>query len=197
MFKELAPLLRQRCVVMTLTSKDDEIRVVVAPKKLNDSENVALTTTFEVKGTAEELDEQLASAFTQFVGAHLELNSSLQTAKEILAAAAKKAKEDAKERAAGRPATGKPVTPQKQGTPQARPAEQKKEEKKEEKKPIVSRTASLFDMPAPAAPPTPLVPPPPPAAAVETDSASDDEEDEILSEIAEDNEGEDDSEAAA
>jgi PRTRC genetic system protein E len=188
MFKELAPLLRQRCVVMTVTCTNDDIRVVVAPKKLNDSENVALTTNLEIKGTAEELDEQLPSALTQFVGSHLELSASLETAKEIMATAAKKAKADAKEKAAGKPATTKPAAVQKPGTTPAKPIE----EKKEEKKPVVPRTASLFDMPAPA--PTPAAPTPAPVSVTEDESG--DDEDEILSDIASNNEDEDDSEAA-
>ena len=45
MFKELGPLLRQRTVVLILTRlEDDTIRVNVIPRKLNESENDALTT---------------------------------------------------------------------------------------------------------------------------------------------------------
>jgi PRTRC genetic system protein E len=57
MFKELAPLLRQRSVLLSLTRlEDDTIRVNVFPKKLADGENEALTTPLSVTGTAEELD---------------------------------------------------------------------------------------------------------------------------------------------
>ena len=63
MFKELGPLLRQRTVVMILTRlEDDTIRVNIIPRKLNDSENDALTTPLSVAGTAEELDADLPSA---------------------------------------------------------------------------------------------------------------------------------------
>lgn len=194
MFKELAPLLRQRCVVMTLTCMNDEIRVAVVPKKLKESENIALTTPFEVRGTAEELDEQLPAAFSQVVGAHLELSRSLETAKEILEAAAKKAKADAKEKATATSTTNKPAVPQKPAAKPATPVE----EKKEEKKPVLPRTASLFDLsppPVAAAPPAPI-PPVPPAAAIEA-PAEEDEEDEILSEITGDEEEEDEYEESA
>ena len=45
MFKELAPVLRHRAVLMTITStEEDQIRVNIVPKKLKDDENRALTT---------------------------------------------------------------------------------------------------------------------------------------------------------
>ena len=97
MFKELGPLLRQRTVVMILTRLEDEtIRVNVIPRKLNESDNDALTTPLSVVGTAEELDAQLPSALVQFVGAHLELRNTLETAKDQMAAAAKAAKAEAR-----------------------------------------------------------------------------------------------------
>ncbi len=100
MFKELGPLLRQRTVVMILTRlEDDTIRVNVIPRKLNESENDALTTPLSVAGTAEDLDNQLPSAMVQFVGAHLELKNTLETAKEQMAAAAKAAKAEARAKA--------------------------------------------------------------------------------------------------
>jgi hypothetical protein len=45
MFQQLVPLLRQRSVLLTVTSlEEDQIRVNVLPKKLADGENAALTT---------------------------------------------------------------------------------------------------------------------------------------------------------
>jgi PRTRC genetic system protein E len=64
--------------------------------KLNDSENDALTTPLSVAGTAEDLDTELPSALVQFVGAHLELKNTLESAKEQMAAAAKTAKAEAR-----------------------------------------------------------------------------------------------------
>ena len=62
MFKELAPVLRHRAVLMTITStEDDQIRVNVVPKKLKDDENMALTTPITVTGAAEELDAELGN----------------------------------------------------------------------------------------------------------------------------------------
>ena len=171
MFKELGPLLRQRTVVMILTRlEDDTIRVNVIPRKLNESENDALTTPLSVAGTAEDLDTELPSALVQFVGAHLELKNTLETAKEQMAAAAKTAKAEARSKtssktttAGAQPATTATKTP---GEIAPKPAEPKKSEP--------ARNASLFDIgPAQAATSVPML--------------NGDEEKEILAE-AEDNE---------
>ena len=148
MFKELGPLLRQRTVVMILTRlEDDAIRVNVIPRKLNESENDALTTPLSVAGTAEELDVQLPSALVQFVGAHLELKNTLEVAKEQMAAAAKAAKAEARSKTAAKTATAKTEAAAVETTKPAdqapRPAEPKKQE---------AHNGSLFDTgPAPAA----------------------------------------------
>jgi PRTRC genetic system protein E len=166
MFKELGPLLRQRTVVMILTRlEDDTIRVNVIPRKLNESENDALTTPLSVAGTAEELDADLPSALVQFVGAHLELKNTLETAKEQMAEAAKAAKAEARSKTAAKTPTAKTeaaaVDTTKPADQAPRPVEPQK-----------PRNASLFDTgPAPAAAPVP---------------ASDvDEDEEILAEVAE------------
>ncbi len=97
MFRELAPLLRQRAVLLTVTHlEEDQIRVNVLPKQVGTGENTALTIPFSVTGTAEELDEQLPQAFVQFVGKHLELKNTLEAARAEMDAAAKQAKEEAK-----------------------------------------------------------------------------------------------------
>jgi PRTRC genetic system protein E len=169
MFKELGPLLRQRTVVMILTRlEDDTIRVNVIPRKLNESENDALTTPLSVAGTAEDLDNQLPSALVQFVGAHLELRNTLESAKEQMAEAGKAAKAEARSKTAAKTATAKTeasaVETRKPADQAPKPAEPKIQE---------ARNASLFDTgPATAAAPVP---------------ASDaDEDEEILAEIAED-----------
>ena len=169
MFKELGPLLRQRTVVLILTRlEDDTIRVNVIPRKLNESENDALTTPLSVTGTADELDAELPSALVQFVGAHLELRNTLESAKEQMAEAAKAAKAEVRSKTAAKTATAKTeasaVETRKPADQVPRPAGLQKQE---------ARNASLFDTgPAPAAA---LVP------------ASDaDEDEEILAEIAED-----------
>ena len=170
MFKELGPLLRQRTVVLIVTRlEDDTIRVNVIPRKLNESENDALTTPLSVAGTAEELDAELASSLVQFVGAHLELKNTLESAKEQMAAAAKTAKAEARSKTAPKtePTRTEPaVTETKKPADAApKPAEPRKQES--------ARNASLFDIgPVTAAAPVP-------------ESDADDEE-EILAETAED-----------
>ncbi|MFP5229690.1 MAG: PRTRC system protein E [Acidobacteriota bacterium] len=155
MFKELTPLLRQRTVVMILTRlEDDSIRVNVIPRKLNESENEALTTPISVSGTAEELDAQLPSALVEFVGAHLELRNTLETAKEQMAAAAKAAKAEARSKAASKPAPARTEPAATETRKPADPAPMPVESAKQE--PV--RNASLFDSgPAPAAAPAPAL----------------------------------------
>lgn len=154
MFKELGPLLRQRTVVMILTRlEDDTIRVNVIPRKLSESENDALTTPLSVAGTAEELDAELPSALVQFVGAHLELKSTLESAKEQMAAAAKTAKAEARSKTAPKtePNRTEPAATEtkKPGDAAPKPAEPRKQEP--------ARNASLFDIgPSPESATLPL-----------------------------------------
>jgi PRTRC genetic system protein E len=143
MFKELGPLLRQRTVVMILTRLEDEtIRVNVIPRKHNESENDALTTPLSVAGTAEDLDAQLPSALVQFVGAHLELKNTLESAKEQMAAAGKAAKAEIRARAATKnaPVRTEPAAAETQKPADAapKPTEPRKQEP--------ARNASLFDI---------------------------------------------------
>ena len=144
MFKELGPLLRQRTVVMILTRlEDDTIRVNVIPRKLNESENDALTTPLSVAGTAEELDAELSSALVQFVGAHLELKNTLESAMEQMAAAAKAAKAEARSKVTPPKTAPVPTAPagaetKKPADAAPKPAELRKQEP--------ARNASLFDI---------------------------------------------------
>jgi PRTRC genetic system protein E len=195
MFKELAPLLRQRSVLLSLTRlEDDTIRVNVFPKKLADGENEALTAPLSVTGTAEELDAQLPSALTEYVGLNLGLSSTLETVKEQVAAAAKAAKDDARSKTA-KPAVGK-TEPAKTGATSgsaAKPQSARDEDKKTPaavvkpavpNKPAPPQTASLFDFGAPA-----------PASTSDSDDVND-EEDEIMAEIEADDPGEESAIAA-
>lgn len=166
MFKELGPLLRQRTVVMILTRlEDDTIRINVIPRKLNESENDALTIPLSVAGTAEDLDAELPSALVQFVGAHLELKNTLETAKDQIAAAAKSAKAEARSKAASKtaPVRTEPTTAETKKPPEGapKPAEARKQEP--------AHNASLFD-----------IRPTPESAPFSTPDA--DEEEEILAE---------------
>jgi PRTRC genetic system protein E len=105
MFIELAPYLRQRAVLLTVTRlEEDQIRVNVIPQKLKDGENNALTTPLTVTGTAEELDRELPSTLVNFVSAHLQLKNTLDKAKAEMDQAAKTAAAEAsaKKKAAGK-----------------------------------------------------------------------------------------------
>ena len=170
MFKELGPLLRQRTVVLIVTRlEDDTIRVNVIPRKLNESENDALTTPLSVAGTAEELDAELPSALVQFVGAHLELKNTLESAKEQMAVAAKAAKVEARSKVAPKTA---PVRTEPGGAETKKPADAAPKPA-EPRRQEPARNAGLFDTgPAPAAAPDPAL--------------DADEDEEILAEAAED-----------
>ena len=146
MFKELAPYLRQRAVLLTVTHiEEDQIRVNVIPQKLKDGENAALTTPLTVTGTAEELDRELPTTIVGFVSAHLQLRNTLEKAKAEMDAAAKTAQAEArtKTKAAATKATPKtePVKVVETPKPAPQPA------------PEQPKTASLFDAPAPASRP--------------------------------------------
>jgi PRTRC genetic system protein E len=167
MFQQLAPLLRQRSVLLTVTSlEEDQIRVNVLPKKLADGENAALTTPMSFTGTAAELDAQLPDAIVGFVASHLELKNTLERAKEEMAAAAKAAQDEARNKS----------KTAKKAAPVTAPV------KRDEQIPAEQPTArGLFDMPAPVD-----------ARATQAES---DEEAEILAEIKQDEETEEVDEA--
>jgi PRTRC genetic system protein E len=163
MFKELAPYLRQRAVLLTVTHiEDDQIRVNVIPQKLKDGENAALTTPLTVTGTADELDNDLPATLVNFVSAHLQLRNTLDRAKAEMDAAAKTAQAEARTKAKitakKEPPKSETITP----TDTPKPAQAVREEP--------SRTASLFDAPSPPA----------------TTTSESDEEEEILAESAAD-----------
>ena len=167
MFQQLVPLLRQRSVLLTITSlEEDQIRVNVLPKKLADGENVALTTPMSFTGTAAELDAQLPDAIVSFVASHLELKNTLDRAKEDLAVAAKAAQDEAKNKSK---TVKKAVTAQ---------APLKKEEQKATEP---QKAPSLFDMPSPV-------------NARPTLPGDSDEEAEILAEMNQDEETEEENE---
>jgi PRTRC genetic system protein E len=110
MFQELMPLLRQRSLVLTLSwVSADEICVNVIPQRLKSAEkddNDALTTPLSLTGTAIELDQDLPKHLVEFVGAHIELSSTLKSAKQQMDAAAKSAKEASRKPQAGKSSTG-------------------------------------------------------------------------------------------
>jgi PRTRC genetic system protein E len=170
MFKELAPYLRQRAVLLTVTRlEDDQISVNIIPKKLQEGENTALTTPFKLTGTAEELDRDLPSSIVDFVAAHLQLKSTLERAKAEMDAAGRAAQAEARAK----------KLPAKKEPPKEEPAKSVAAVKPvEAAKPEPPKTFSLFDTPASETP-----------AADEVD-----EEEEILAEAAEDQPIEEDDE---
>ena len=162
MFKELAPYLRQRAVLLTVTRlDDDQISVNIIPKKLQDGENTALTTPFKLTGTAEELDRDLPSSIVDFVAAHLQLKSTLDRAKAEMDAAGKAAQAEARAKKLPAKKEQPKVEPAK-AVAAAKPLELAKSEP--------PKTFCLFDAPTTA-----------------SQTAQDlDEEEEILAEAAED-----------
>jgi PRTRC genetic system protein E len=143
MFKELAPVLRDRAVLLTVTLvADDQIRVNIVPKKLKDGDNDALTTPLSVTGTAEDLDAELSKTIVGFVGAHLQMKNTLEKAKAEMDAASKAALAEARAKSK---ATAKPVAPKTETTQPAAAAKPPGP-----MKPAPLKTASLFDLPAAA-----------------------------------------------
>jgi PRTRC genetic system protein E len=177
MFQQLVPLLRQRSVLLTVTLvEDDQVRVNVMPKKIAEGENTALTTPMSFTGTATELDEQLPAAISSFVASHLQLKNTLERAKEEMAAAAKAAQDEARNKAKN--AKKGNDTPAKATATEKKDAEKKEEETKASAPPSLP---GLFDAPG-SAEPAPEAPAPNAAAS----SIDVEEESELLAEIAED-----------
>jgi PRTRC genetic system protein E len=99
MFKELAPLVRHRTVLFTVTHvEEDQFRVNVIPKKVTDAENDALTTPVSVTGTVEDLDRELPETLLHFVSSHLELKNTLERAKAEMEEASKAARAEARKK---------------------------------------------------------------------------------------------------
>lgn len=114
MFAELMPLLRKRRLLLTISLVEgDTIRATVVPQKASETEDNALTTPLAITGTAEELDRDLPLQLVEFVGAHLQLQSTLASAKADMEAAAKAAREEARKK------TSKPSTATTSATPSA------------------------------------------------------------------------------
>ena len=199
MFKELAPLLHQRSVVIMVNPlESDTLRVIVMPKKLTEGENGALSTPVSITGTPQELDDQLPSTLTQFVGAHLDLKNTLEIAKEEMAQAAKTARQGSKAKTTPKAESTEAstanmtTTTAKLAKASAKPAEPKKLPP--------PTTANLFDFgatPAPAPVAAPVTAPAPVTVSEETSDDDTNDEEEILDEIAEDEQTDDELDPAA
>ena len=117
MFTELMPLLRKRRLLLTISLVEgDTIRATIVPQKASDTEDNALTTPLAITGTAEELDRDLPQQLVEFTGAHLQLQSTLVSAKTEMEAAAKAAREETRKKAS------KPSSPTSPATPTTRAA---------------------------------------------------------------------------
>ena len=143
MFKELAPYLRQRAVLLTVTHLEEEqIRVNIVPQKVKDGENAALTTPLTVTGTADELDRDLPASVVNFVAAHLELKNTLDRAKAEMDAAAKAAQAEVRSKNKALSTKVAPKPEPAKASESSKPASQTPSES--------PRVAGLFDSREPA-----------------------------------------------
>jgi len=117
MFQEMMPLLSQRRLLLMISRVDVEticVNLIPQPLKENDKDvNAALSVSLSLTGTPQALDHELPAQLAELVGAHLMLSSTLRSAKEELASAAKAAKDAAKKTAGTKAA---------QVTPAAKPS---------------------------------------------------------------------------
>jgi PRTRC genetic system protein E len=119
MFAELMPLLRKRRLLLTISLVEgDKIRATVVPQKASETEDNALTTPLAITGTAEELDRDLPQQLVEFTGAHLQLQTTLASAKAEMDAAAKAARDEARKKTSKPSISTSPTTPP---TPAATP----------------------------------------------------------------------------
>ena len=106
MFTELMPLLRKRRLLLTISLVEGEvIRATVVPQKATDTEDNAIATPLAITGSAEELDREFPGQLVEFASAHLQLQSTLATAKAEMEAAAKAVREEAKKKTKAASAT--------------------------------------------------------------------------------------------
>lgn len=116
----------------------DQIRANTVPKKLKDGENDSLTTPLSVTGTVEELNAELSRTIVCFVGAHLQMKNTLETATAEMETASKAARREARAKSK---AASKPVVPKTQSTQPDAAAKAPE--------PVPLNSASLFDLTAP------------------------------------------------
>jgi PRTRC genetic system protein E len=95
-FVELAPLLKDRTVLITVASIDGRLKVNLIPAKAKEGEEQALTTPLSFTGSAAELDAELGRHLTSYVHSHVELRNTLAEVKAGMDAAAKAARQKVK-----------------------------------------------------------------------------------------------------
>jgi PRTRC genetic system protein E len=168
MFKELAPLLAKRTLILTASAVGEErIRVTITPRPTGKDDTKELAQPFTVEGTVEELDTELPDAIINFAAAHMTLEKSLADVKAGMEATLKEVKDEAAKKVAEAKKTNKV------GNKTVTTTKPAPEVKKAPEPP------SLFDVgapgtetpaAAPAAAPTPI--------ATESDGVDEDEEEE-------------------
>jgi PRTRC genetic system protein E len=166
MFKELAPLLAKRSLILTVSSVEDErIRVTITPRPTGKDDVKELSQPFAVEGTAEELDIELPNAIVGYTAQHMTLENSLAQVKASMEATLKEVKDEAAKKVADAKKTAKVGT--KTLAVPAKTAEVKAPE-----------PPSLFDVAAPAAETTPAPVLTSTTAAAEAEEADEEEEEE-------------------
>lgn len=147
MFTELAPLLADRTLLLTLSAAPGGIiRVNVIPKSRNDSDAAekALATPLCVTGTAADLDRDLPAQLTGYTQSILETDSTLNQIREAHKAAVKELEAENKKALDAKRKTNT------SSKPVAKPDE-KADGKEDTKKATESKTPSsvisLFDEP--------------------------------------------------
>lgn len=122
MFAELMPLLRKRRLLLTISLVEgDTIRATVVPQKTSETEDSSITAPLAITGTAEELDRELPQQLVEFTGAHLQLQSTLASAKAEMDAAAKAARDEARKKTSKPSNATSPATPATQAAPPTPP----------------------------------------------------------------------------
>lgn len=121
MFKELAPLLADRSLVLIISkASDDQITVNLIPKSTKDDkeQDKALLTPLAITATAEELDSDLADAITEYTTSYKTVAEQVAATKAAMKATADAAEAKRKEDAAAAKNKGKsPATPAKKVEP--------------------------------------------------------------------------------
>ena len=111
MFVELMPLLRKRRLLLTISLVEgDTIRATVVPQKASETEDNAVCAPLAITGTAEELDRELPRELVEFTGAHLQLQSTLASAKAEMDAAGKAARDEARKKSSKPPSATSATT---------------------------------------------------------------------------------------
>jgi PRTRC genetic system protein E len=175
MFKELAPLLSKRSLILTVTSVADElIRVTITPRPTGKDDVKELSQPFVVEGTAEELDIELPAAIVSYTAAHMTLENSLAQVKAGMEVTLKEVKDEAAKKVAEAKKTAKVGGSGYKAPVKVEPVK-------------APEPPSLFDAPATVAAVTAEASTPEPEPAADTEDEDESEEDEAEDdEVAED-----------